>query len=359
MKVCIIGDGLISLSLANVLIQKRIRVDILSNKKNNKYEKSRTLGISKSNVDYFNKNIINIEKVLWPIKHIKVFTEKNMKKEILNFYDKKKQIFSIVENYKLQKLLSGRLNNNKLVNFKKDYSYKEITKKKYNLIINCNPNHEVTKKFFSKRFEKNYYSYAYTAIIEHKKITNETAFQNFTNNGPIAFLPISETKTSVVYSFKSKDKKKSNDIKNLIRKYNPIYSIKKIYAFSFFELRSSNLRKYYESNILAFGDLLHKIHPLAGQGFNMSLRDIRLLSDLINEKITLGLEVDGNICHEFQKNSQDKNYIFSFGIDLIYELFNLESKFDSKLISKSVKLVGNNKTLNSIFKKFANDGFQI
>ena len=28
---------------------------------------------------------------------------------------------------------------------------------------------------------------------------------------------------------------------------------------------------YYKDNILAFGDLLHKVHPLAGQGFNMSI----------------------------------------------------------------------------------------
>ena len=54
-------------------------------------------------------------------------------------------------------------------------------------------------------------------------------------------------------------------------------------------MRSSNLRKYYKDNILAFGDLLHKIHPLAGQGFNMSLRDIKLLSDIVDEKINLVL----------------------------------------------------------------------
>ena len=64
MKVCIIGDGLISLTLANVLVKKKLIVHILSNKKNNRYDKSRTLGISKSNVEYFNNNIINIEKIL-------------------------------------------------------------------------------------------------------------------------------------------------------------------------------------------------------------------------------------------------------------------------------------------------------
>ena len=60
MKVCIIGNGLVSLTLAKVLTQKEISVDILSNVNNNKYNKIRTLGVSKSNIDYFNKNIENI-----------------------------------------------------------------------------------------------------------------------------------------------------------------------------------------------------------------------------------------------------------------------------------------------------------
>ena len=60
MKVCIIGNGLVGLTLANVLIQKNLSVDILFNSKNKKYSKTRTLGISKSNIDYFNKEKIII-----------------------------------------------------------------------------------------------------------------------------------------------------------------------------------------------------------------------------------------------------------------------------------------------------------
>ncbi len=359
MKVCIIGDGLVSLSLANVLIQKKIEVDIFLNKNNTKYSRLRTLGISKSNIDYFNNNIINIKKILWPIKNIKIFTEKNFNNEILNFNNQSKQIFSIVKNHELQKLLNEKLRKSKLVNFKKIISY-DITKQNYKLIINCNSNNWITKKFFSNKIEKKYNSFAYTTIINHKKIVrNNTAFQNFTKNGPIAFLPISENQTSVVYSLKSKDIKKNSEIKNLIKKYNPIYTITKVHDYNFFELKSSNLRKYYVSNILAFGDLLHKIHPLAGQGFNMSLRDIRMLSDIINEKINLGLEIDNSICHEFQKNSKDKNYLFSAGIDWIYKLFNFENKIDSDLLSESIKIIGKNKAINSFLKKFADNGIRI
>ena len=93
---------------------------------------------------------------------------------------------------------------------------------------------------------------------------------------------------------------------NLIKKYNPIYSIKRINNWKSFELKLTNLRNYYKDNILAFGDLLHKIHPLAGQGFNMSLRDIKLLSNLIDERMNLGLELDSSICQEFQKKFKIK-----------------------------------------------------
>ena len=48
------------------------------------------------------------------------------------------------------------------------------------------------------------------------------------------------------------------------------------------------LRNYIHKNILAFGELIHRIHPLAGQGFNMTIRDIKSLSNIIDQKLYLG-----------------------------------------------------------------------
>ncbi len=354
MKVCIIGDGLVSLTLAKVLIQKDIFVDIYAKNKNNLYDKSRTLGISKSNVDFFNNEITNIQKILWEIQNIKIFTEKNPNKEILKFDNNNFQIFSIIRNCRLQKLLLQKLKKSKLIKFKRSF---DIDQDKYKLIINSDPSHPYIKKFFAKKIEKNYRSYAYTTTIVHKKIKNNTAFQNFTKNGPLAFLPISESETSVVYSIKSLKKKNFPEVNNLIKIYNPIYSIKKINEWNIFKLKSSSVRNYYNGNILAFGDLLHKIHPLAGQGFNMSLRDIKLLSDLIDENINLGLDLNASICKKFQKKSQDKNFIFSSGVDMIYELFNFENRMNSNILNKSINVIGNNKVVNLFLRKFADNGF--
>ena len=116
------------------------------------------------------------------------------------------------------------------------------------------------------------------------------------------------------------------------------------------------MRSYYHNNILAFGDLLHKIHPLAGQGFNMILRDIKEIIKLVKSKKENGLNLDKSICIDFEKNVRNKNYLFSNGIDFIYEFFNLESKINNDSLSRAVKYFGNNKNVNKIFKKIADNG---
>ena len=149
-----------------------------------------------------------------------------------------------------------------------------------------------------------------------------------------------------------------DDIKRLIYKFNPNYDIIKIGTISKVGLNSSNLRNYYKDNILAFGDLLHKLHPLAGQGFNMSIRDIKEFLKIIDYKIKLGLPIDQSVCVEFQNNVKSKNFVFSEGINFIYEYFNSENKIGEDLIDSTARLIGQNKILNKYFKNIADMGLQ-
>jgi len=214
----------------------------------------------------------------------------------------------------------------------------------------------ITKRYFSKKITKEYNSIAYTTIISHDEIINDTAVQIFTKKGTLAFLPISNKKTSIVYSvYNSNDQEKEN-IRELIKDKNFNYKIKKLENINNFELKLINLRSYYHDNILAFGDLLHKIHPLAGQGFNMTIRDIKVLSEIIKKKLDLGLLIDSSVIIEFQKKVKHKNFIFSNGIDLVHEFFNIERKTKTNFLSKSVKLVGNQPSINKVFTKIADKG---
>ena len=357
MKVCILGNGLTSLTLAKTLVNQGIYVDLISNKKIKNQNKTRTLGITESNIKFFNKNVLNIQKLLWNINKIEVYSFKLKNDKILNFGNDKDNIFSMIKNSELFNYLMTNLKKNKFFKIKKKEHEYNYLQKKYSLVFNCDIKNKISKSLFNKKIEKDYKSFAHTTVITHKKLKkNNVAQQIFTEKGPIAFLPISQTKTSVVYSCRGKQK---IDLLSLVKKYNSKYTLLGIKDHFSFELKSSNLRTYYNKNILAFGDLLHKIHPLAGQGFNMSIRDTREILDLIRLRIKNGLDLDHSICIDFEKKTKHKNYIFSSGIDLVYEFFNLESKINTKIFSKSVKFFGENKIINKFFSKFANDGVTI
>jgi 2-octaprenyl-6-methoxyphenol hydroxylase len=356
MTVCILGNSLTALTLAKALVNCEINVELFYNKNDYKISETRTIGITKNNIDFFNKEIINIEKIIWNIKKIEIFSDNFDKKKLINFNTNKNQLFSIVKNYKLYQLLKKKLLRNK---FFKSKLIREINLSfldKYELIINCDASNFITNKYFSKKIVKKYNSYAHTTTITHEKISNDTASQIFTKKGPLAFLPVSNNKTSIVFSARSFNNQKKENIEQIIKDNNFKYTIKNIDKINSFELKSLNLRSYYHNNILAFGDLLHKVHPLAGQGFNMTIRDIKILLEIIKKKFELGLLLDSSVNSEFQKKVRHKNFVFSNGIDLIHEFFDIERKMKSNLLSKSVKLIGNYSPINKIFTQLADRG---
>ena len=365
MNICLIGDSLTSLALAKNLINKNIKVFVYyKNTKNSKFQ-SRTIGISKNNFDFFNKEIIKFKKnMLWKIKKIEIYNEKLKDEKILNFGNNEEELFLIAKSSEIYKLLNKDLKKNKLfkkILIKNNNFYKKILKEqKCELIINCDGNNKISRDFFYNKINKNYNSYAYTTIINHQNIKNDKAIQIFTKMGPIAFLPISNSKTSIVFSIINKKViLNEKEIKNLINQYNKNYEIKSFGKLEKFELNFSVSRNYYYKNLMAFGDSLHKIHPLAGQGFNMTLRDIKILSKIIQDRIDLGLQLDHSIYEMFEKKTRHYNFIFSFGNDFIYEFFKFDSKYKNNYLNQVLKFLSQNKLFNKIVSKYADQGLSI
>ena len=358
MRICILGSSLSSLTLAKALVKRKIYVDVIASKKSISLNKSRTIGISKSNLEFFNNEVIDIKKMIWKLKKIHIFSENLNNEKLLNFENNKDQLFSILKNYEIYNFLEKSLKKSKFynkINLKQKKNYFD----NYDIIINTDYHSAITKKYFSKKITKKYNSTAYTTIIEHQKILNDTAIQIFTKNGPLAFLPISNTKTSIVYSVYDSKHNNFEKINGLIRHYNFKYKIRKINPMEFFELKSFNLRSYFNDKYLAFGDLLHRIHPLAGQGFNMTIRDIQILLKIIESKKKLGLPIDSSVNSEFEFKTKHKNFIFANGIDLIHEFFNLERKIKNSTLSKSIQVLGKIPKINKVFTNLADKGIYI
>ena len=217
-------------------------------------------------------------------------------------------------------------------------------------------NNFINKKFFFQNIKKDYKSTSYISVIDHQKLKNNTSVQIFTKRGPLAFLPISNFKTSLVYSVNDKLDINENEFKELVKKYNKFYKIKRFYNVDKFKLNFFLSKKYTYKNILSFGDTLHKVHPLAGQGFNMTVRDIKSLTDQIQKNIDLGLELSTAIL-SFEKERKHNNFFFAYGIDFLHNFFEKENRFkilDNKKISETLD---NSFFLKKISEKFANKGF--
>jgi len=360
MKVCLIGNGLTTLSLGKNLINKKIKVFNYTTGNKTK-TRTRTIGVSKDSLDFFNKEIIQLKKnMTWDIKKIDIYTEKYKNQKILNFEESQFNLFSMFKNSEINKYLEKNLKKNKLfkkILIKNDQSLKKVINMNFDLIINCDANNMITKNFFFRKINKNYNSKAFTCIIKHKKITNNTASQIFTKIGPIAFLPLSNFKTSIVFSANLKNKKfDDKEILKLIKFYNYKYEIISSSKLEKFNLSFSVARNYFYKNILAFGDVIHRVHPLAGQGFNITLRDIKVLSELIQKRIELGLPLDNSIFQEFENRTKHLNYIFTSAVDLVYEFFKFDNKINNNISKKLFTLMDKNKILNKFFSKYANKG---
>ena len=283
---------------------------------------------------------------------IKIYSERNRSSELFEFKHKNQNNFYLLKYIEFYKLLRK----NKFLKFVKykDYSFETINKRNYNLIINSEYNNSITKKFFFKKIERNYKSLAHTAIIDHKKINNKIAVQIFTSSGPLAFLPLSNSQTSIVFSNNSNKLINKKEFLEIINKYNHKYFVKKISNIESFSIKFSHLRNYVYKNILSFGDLIHKVHPLAGQGFNMTIRDIKSLSFILDENIKLGIDDGETIAQKFQENNKHVNFMYGVGIDSINSFFKLDNKLKNNLSEPIFKILKGNKFLNNYATFFSN-----
>ena len=361
MTICLIGKNLTTLVLSKILINKGINVDLyyLDNNisKNLTNTISRTIGLSNDSIEFLESQKILFKKKCWGIKRINLYKDESYK-SFLNF-DSKKNSFFIASYNDFYKSLEVSIKKNKLIKFKRERSQKslfKILKKNYEIIILGDTNNYLFKKYFSKQIRKNYKSTAFTTIIDHDKIENNIAEQYFTKFGPLAFLPISNTKTSVVFSVFEKDLIKNNSkILKLIKHYNRIYKIKKINALKQFPINLSLSRNYFHKNILSFGDALHRIHPLAGQGFNMTLRDSKILTQLIKKNLDLGLSLD-TVLEKFEAKRKNPNLVFAMGVDFLYEFFKFNNRYNMKSIDYIFKFMNKNLFIKNKIENFADKG---
>ena len=376
-KICIIGGSLTGLVTAISLAKLNCEIDLLIDNANPTLKSNRTIAISESNFDFISKLNISqfLKKEMWSCSIMKLYTAKNKKfSKIfeLNNSNKQKKILYIFENSKMMKLMMNKIKQIKSISVK---NYKKVPSisssgllksikynnnhSKYNLVIICTGyNSSLVKKLFNEQMIVNSYGeLAITTILNHSSFNNKTVRQIFLDNEILALLPISNTRTSIVWSVK-KNMHKMSDL--LLKKKIKLYAknyLKKITFESNIECKNLNFlirNKYYQDRTLLFGDALHVIHPFVGQGFNMILRDLACLKKILSKKINLGLDIGSvDILSEFSSEAKPRNFAFSVSVDLLKNYFSYK-----KLSNNILKILNKSNFAKDIFFDIANKGFK-
>jgi 2-octaprenyl-6-methoxyphenol hydroxylase len=386
-KICIIGSGLTGLMIAYLLSKFRLQIDIVEQDFNKKKINPIKIALSKSSLDelcrYGLKDIRKKSNIIKNIYLHDSYSSISLKQDLhFSVSNKKEALAYIIDSNTLFSDIHKKLKSLKNINFLnkeissindgkffKEITFKDLIKKNYNLIIFASANNlSLLSKFKLKKVvDKSYNEDAYVFNLFHEKILNNSARQFFLKDGPLAFLPVSSTETSVIWSIKNNsiNKKYVSNKKHLSKFFNnhfeelfkEIISISEINKFnlnySFNELKDSK-------RTLLFGEIANKIHPIAGQGWNMTLRNIFSLIKVIKYSINLGLEIGNDIfIKKYLDETNLNNLAFATLIDGIRKIFDIRIDSYAAIRKNTLSNLDKNFFIKKNFINIANKGLFI
>ena len=176
------------------------------------------------------------------------------------------------------------------------------------------------------------------------------AFQIFTSSGPLAFLPYSHNQASLVWSLKNGSKELNYEKSKLESKVNDYFE-KEIGALKIENIETHKLnflyaKKLYHGNTVLMGNIAHNIHPIAGQGLNLSIKDISLFVEIILKYTSLGYEVNNRMAFkEFDQLRKIDNAAYSFGTLALDKILKSKNTFLSMFANMGIKILDKNNLL--------------
>ena len=357
--IIISGAGYIGMSLACLLAKQNLKIAIIDHvslnytSKNESNLPSRTFAIASASMEIFKKiNIENkIKKFAQPINQILI--EDHKTNEDLNFYpqDLDLQNFGyMVDEQHIINALKSQLSTHKNINLYQGQEIKKIQNLPYysqitlsnseilnsKLLVVAEGKNSKTRELLEIKTRK--ISYQQDAIVfdlKHEYNHNGIAAEKFLSSGPFAILPkkggyesciVWTDKTGTGKILKSMPKKDITYlIKNKLKNY--LGDIELVSDIAFFPLNLIYAKSYFKDRAVFCGDSIHGIHPIAGQGLNLGLRDVQHLHNLINNNIELGLE----ICSNNMLNKYNNQREFDINL-MINSTHNINNIFASNLI---------------------------
>jgi len=172
-------------------------------------------------------------------------------------------------------------------------------------------------------------------IVAHERDHDGRAYEHFLPAGPFAILPLRNQRSCIVWTEERNDAERLvalsdvDFLRELEQRFGPqlgkveLAGIRRAYP-----LRLQIARSFTGERLALIGDAAHVIHPIAGQGINLGLRDVAALAETIADAARLGLDIGSvSVLDRYQRWRRFDTMTMGVATDILNRLFSNQSDF--------------------------------
>lgn len=175
------------------------------------------------------------------------------------------------------------------------------------------------------------YDYGCSAVIANVRCSKahmNTAYERFTKYGPIALLPLTDNRYSLVWSVDNADVERLaclseqdflNELQQAFGYRAGIFNL--VGKRDVYPLQLIKTSKPVSHRGLCVGNAAHCLHPVMGQGFNLGLRDLYVLAQVISQREESGLIGDYQMLNQYWSARQEDHKKTIQMTDLMVRVF--------------------------------------
>jgi 2-octaprenyl-6-methoxyphenol hydroxylase len=206
-------------------------------------------------------------------------------------------------------------------------------------------NSHVRRQLDIRTTERDYGQTAIIANITPEKPHNHIAYERFTRNGPLALLPMPDNRCSLVWTRAPQDAERVmtlND-EDFLAELQPCFGKRlgrfvKVGKRNCYPLKLIQAQEQVRNRLALIGNAAHTLHPIAGQGFNLGLRDVATLAQNIVDAFHAGDDIGAlSVLEDYaQWRERDHRQVIGFTNTLVQTFSN---RFPPLALARNLALV--------------------
>ncbi len=177
--------------------------------------------------------------------------------------------------------------------------------------------------------ERDYEQHAVVFNVRGEADHQGMAYERFTRTGPMALLPLSGRRRAVICTVASADAARleqgeDSQVIALLRERfgNRLGGVAEVGQRASFPLILRTIEEQARPGLVVLGNAAHTLHPVAGQGFNLSMRDVEALAQVVHGQVRAGAspgELKALVAYQDQRGADQGGMIgFTHGLNRLF-----------------------------------------